>query len=376
MSNRYKVKITGKNVLRFIKKLINHKIKIYNLNMISNNEAYIIIDTSCLEEISKIKTIYELEVVETYGLNKKVKLLKNNFLFLILVLINTIFTIFLANYILEVEVIETEPEMRAYIENVLKEKKIAKYQRKLSYEEVNKLKNEILNDHKDRIEWLEIVPNGTKYLVMVEKRILNEKKGDDVPSNIVAKKNGIVKTIVAEKGQILVEKNQYVKVGDILISGDIKINEVTKNKIKAIGKVYAETWYKATSEQSFHLKVDEPTNRQIKGLNLKFFNKNFKLYKGLNDVLNEKVIVKADILPLSLLFTNEQEKIKKDVILTYEEALNLAFEKAKNKISENLNDEEKIISAKQLKVMVKDSKIIVDIFFNVYEEISLIERIE
>ncbi len=38
-----------------------------------------------------------------------------------------------------------------------------------------KIKNKILEENKDTLEWLEIIRNGTKYTIRVEERIINNK---------------------------------------------------------------------------------------------------------------------------------------------------------------------------------------------------------
>ena len=70
------------------------------------------------------------------------------------------------------------------------------------------------------------------------------------------------------------------------------------------------------------------------------------------------------------------ETTKVDHILTIEEAKSKAILKARKKIENNLKEDEKIISENQLKVSEKDSKIIVEILFTIYEDISKEKGIE
>ena len=82
-----------------------------------------------------------------------------------------------------------------------------------------------LIEYKDKIDWLEIERVGTKYVIRVEERILNEKKQNKVNQNIIASKSGIIKKIEAKEGQIVKNKNDYVKKGDVIISGNIYISK-------------------------------------------------------------------------------------------------------------------------------------------------------
>ena len=55
---------------------------------------------------------------------------------------------------------------------------------------------------------------------------------------------------------------------------------------------------------------------------------------------------------------------------TEEEALNEAIKIARKKIEDGLSEKEYIISQKNLKVDMRNSKIVVDVFFSVYENIT------
>ena len=58
---------------------------------------------------------------------------------------------------------------------------------------MEKIKKHIHKEFKDNIEWLEITREGTKYVVNVEERIINEIKNDNVPRDIIASKNAMNK---------------------------------------------------------------------------------------------------------------------------------------------------------------------------------------
>ena len=95
---------------------------------------------------------------------------------------------------------------------------------------------------------------------------------------------------------------------------------------------------------------------------------NFKPYKQSEN--KEKVILGSSLLPISLVRVEQKEVIKKDKTYSEKEALNEALKLAKNKIEKNLDEKEYIISQKKLKVDARNSKIVVDVFFKVYENIT------
>ena len=64
------------------------------------------------------------------------------------------------------------------------------------------------------------------------------------------------------------------------------------------------------------------------------------------------------------------------MLLTSEEANDKAIEEAIKKMNENLSDDEKIINYKVLNSSVEDDKVIVNVFFTVYENITEYSKIE
>ena len=73
MGNSIKINVTGRNVNNFIRRLVRSKIDIIRVIPISYKEVDIIVDYNELEHIYKIKSIYDIEIIEYYG---KLKVLK------------------------------------------------------------------------------------------------------------------------------------------------------------------------------------------------------------------------------------------------------------------------------------------------------------
>ena len=87
--------------------------------------------------------------------------------------------------------------------------------------------------------------------------------------------------------------------------------------------------------------------------------------------IKENLII--DFFPFSLYKQNQEEIIKKDIIYNKEEATLKALEKAKEQVLKKLKEDEYIIYQKILLINVKDSKIIIEVFFSVYEDITELE---
>ena len=82
------------------------------------------------------------------------------------------------------------------------------------------------------------------------------------------------------------------------------------------------------------------------------------------------MILSSNLLPFRFNKTKVQETKKVSSIYTYEEALNKGIEVARSKLLNNLDKDSKILFQKKLKLYEEHDKIIVEVFFKVYENIT------
>lgn len=366
------LKINGKNVIWFIKKLYNKKIDILGIEYKNKDEIYIKIYKKDYHKIEKIKSIYEINIQGYDGINKitkKIILYKYLFIFLIF---GYILLILLTNTIFKVEVIHSNKEIRCLVINELDRYGIKKYKFKKSYNEIQKIKNKIKNNNKDKIDWIEIQEKGTTYEVRIEERKIKKEKNNNIYQNIVSKKNATIKTIIATDGEIIKNIDDYVQKGETVISGDIKLNDEIKAQKQAKGKIYGEVWYVVTVNYPFIYQEKKETNQFQKIYVINFLNKKIELtlhhFKYKN--IKSKNIISHNLLPLKITQEYQYKQKKISEVLTFDQALIRAKEYATNKIKSKLNDKEYIIKSKYLKSSVKGSKIEVEIFFAVYEDIT------
>lgn len=377
--NTIKIHVVGKNIERFIQRLYNEKIELLNIKYINYKEIEIKINKKDLEHINKIKTIYKIEVTELLGINKIKYLIKKNIHILISILISFIIILFLSNVIFKVEVIHSSKELRELLINELKEKGIKEKSLVKNYNQIQNIKKEILEKYKDKIEWLEIERSGVKYIVRVEERIITNENNDNTPSNIVAKKDAIIKDIDAIKGEVIKNINDYVKKGDTIITGEIKLYDEVKQNVKSIGKVYGEVWYQASIEYPISYYEEKLTGRTKKILSITLLNKKielFTIHKFETKKIKEQIIYQNKLIPFKISKEYQEEIIIIDEQLNEEEAFNKAIQKVEEKINSNLKGKEKILNIKCLKKEIKDSTIILDLFISVLEDITEAKNIE
>lgn len=91
-------------------------------------------------------------------------------------------------------------------------------------------------------EWIGVIKKGTTLYIEIEKNESNNQINlKDVPGNLVSSKNAIIKYYHLEKGVVLIQEDQAVQKGEILISGEIKHYNDNSEYIHPIGYVIGET---------------------------------------------------------------------------------------------------------------------------------------
>ena len=94
-----------------------------------------------------------------------------------------------------------------------------------------------------------------------------------------------------------------------------------------------------------------------------------------NKRITETILLKNNLLPIRLVLEHQEELIIVDQVLTEEEAIDKAILLGQEKMEKELSAGEYIVGNKVLKANIKEDKVVVDIFFIVYENITWYEEI-
>ena len=378
-SSSIKIKVTGRNINNFLKRLINNNINIEKVIPISHKEIDLIINYQDLDKVLKLKTIYNIKIIRYYGKLRIIKRIKKDIFILSSLLISLLLIYTLSNIIFKIEVIHSNNNIIKLVTKELEDNGIKKYKFVKNYQEIEKIKNKILEENKDTLEWLEIIREGTKYTIRVEERIINNKPKDNKIYNIVASKNAVIKNIYAESGQKIRSINTYVKKGDIIISSDITLPNNEKISKTASGKVQGEVWYNINIEYPYQYHEMKYTGNKKKVLVLNLLNKrisffDFHKYKTFNR--NIKYIFNNNITPISLIYEDEYETNIINEVYDYNTAREKAITKAKEKILEKYPNIKDITNIKIIKEEDKKNKISLNLFVTCLEDITEYQEID
>ncbi|MDD6214992.1 MAG: sporulation protein YqfD [Firmicutes bacterium] len=158
------------------------------------------------------------------------------------------------------------------------------------------MKNIILN-HTDGICWAWVYIRGTKAVVDIRQNIIPPEVFDpDVPCDIVAIRDGVVKRVITKRGKCLVENGETVVAGQTVVSGRYDFEEKGgyATHSKATLELHTVHVKRGTYTQNYCYKTY--TGKKKSYFTLKFFKWEFPLYlkKNINSVSYDKNIKDFD----------------------------------------------------------------------------------
>ena len=370
MKRYLKIKIITDRKSELLVKL--DRLNIYMVNIVYQNDGLMMdILRDDLKRIKKYLISYKVIVIEEKGIDKIKNNLKKNSLVIVGLIFGLVLFLVINRLTLKVNVIHESTEMRELILSDLEKYGVVPLSFKKSYQEYEEIIEKIKEDHKDKIEWLEIDVKGMNVNVRVEERIINDYPVKTGFCHIVADKSGIVSKIYTKKGVAMVTINDFVNKGDILISGEIKLNEEVKNNVCASGEVRAEVWYKVKSTYPLKYKEEEKTGKMRYNLMIKDGIKEQVLLKSRvrNKQVQNKLLFKLGSFQVFL--QKEYEIKEEDKIYKEEEALELAMEKIREKFRNNGVKFKKIINEKVLQKTINNDNLDIEVFVVVEEDIGV-----
>ena len=210
-----------------------------------------------------------------------------------------------------------------------------------------------------------------KEIIPAEK-IINKRE----PCNIVAKKDGLILNIITSAGTPKVKINDVVKKGDILVSGEILIennnsesNEPSFDYVHADAKVIAKTYYQINFKIPYEYVLKKYTGKTQKNYSVAINNKKINLLSRVKFKAYDKITRQKNFGFIKL-FTNEyREFIPIKKIRSISDAKKFANKIINNRIIREFDFETDIFD-KQINFTDKKK------YLDVKSVITAIERID
>lgn len=151
-----------------------------------------------------------------------------------------------------------------------------KYTHFLSWNYIN-VNFEALSDELRRdfpsYEWITAYKDGSKIMITINNN--QETNATETPGDIVAKKSGTISSFKVYNGIAQIEANQYVKEGDVLISGTVAENNLIEARGLVLGTTFEEINLSIDNEET----ITEETGKNYDYRLFSIFGKTFSIGK-------------------------------------------------------------------------------------------------
>ncbi|MEX3710954.1 sporulation protein YqfD [Cytobacillus horneckiae] len=373
-----KVRTSGRGIERFINMLTRDGISVWN---VKSHGTHALTFEMKLEDAKKLriyarKSECKIEFIKRKGLPFMQKRMLKNSGFLIGA-IGFILVIFvLSNMVWGIEIKGANPATEYKMMKQLKEIGVKKGKLQFFIDTPEGIQRHLTNSIEE-ITWVGVELKGTTYHLQVVEKNEPEKPEYVSPQNLVAKKKGTIVGMFVEEGLPVVKINDFVKPGDLLVSGEMG-NDVKVETVAAKGEVFAETWYK--SDVSYPLKKTSQVytgNEKIK------HSLNFDLFRlpiwGFGKIGFEQYEVEENEkkfkflkweLPISYVEKTYRESEQMTKVYDHKEAIEEAKKLARNKIKNDLGENVEIKGENVLHQAVDNGKVTLSIHFQIIENIA------
>ncbi|MGM8213522.1 sporulation protein YqfD [Virgibacillus sp. W0430] len=386
------ISVSGKHPEHFFQRLINKGIPAWDIQKVSKTSCKGKVSLKYVSDIKRIRrqTKYKISFIEKKGLpffvQKKIK--RKEIVFALLICVLLLFL--LSNIIWDVKITGVTTDVEEKIYKELNTYGIHRGALTFGMASSKTLQQQLLNDVPDLL-WIGVHKKGTTlFLEGVEKEIV-EKKETHAPQHLVAAKDGVIQRMYISNGQARVKINDYVKQGDLLVSGIIESNKEENDNEKqqkqvvvaAEGEVIANTWYEVNVTVPLIKRFERLTGNYKTKKTIKFGRIQFPYWKirppeyaRIYEEGKEKHLYFLKWkLPFTFIDITYHEKVLEKSERTKEDAIEIAIRQAKNELMLELGPKAQFISEKVLHEAIENGKVKVKLYISALENVAIEQQI-
>ncbi|MFP5113649.1 sporulation protein YqfD [Bacillaceae bacterium C204] len=378
-NGRVTVKVSGKGTERFINVLIRNDLPIWNIKRHGTETITFnmrLKDAKSIRHYAR-KSECTISFLRRNGVPFLLRRMLKNSGFLAGAGIFLVLLVLLSNVIWGIDIKGAKPATEYQIRKELDKMgvKIGKLQ--FFTDNVEGIQRQLTNNVGD-LTWVGVELKGTTFHLQVVEKNEPKKPEHLSPRNLIAKKKAVIVNMYIENGQKVVDINDHVEAGQLLVSGEFG-QEENPELVAAKGEVWGETWFKS------HVELPLVTNFKV--YNGKEKEKHFILLGNFelpiwgfgkpkfSNYETEENVHKIHFLKweLPISYLNKTLREREEVQRSYsiKEAQQIAIELAKKQIKGRLDEDAIIKDEKILHKVNKNGKVILDIHFKVIENIAV-----
>ncbi|HHY72970.1 MAG TPA: sporulation protein YqfD [Bacillus bacterium] len=379
-SGYVKIKVTGKLIEPFLNNCVRENVVIWDLKRQGTTTVTGYLKLEDIHKLRKIirKSDCKLKFIGRIGLPFLIKKMITNSGFVLGIVAALMITILLSNTVWNIEVVGANPKLEHELRKELTLMGIKRGKLQFSLPGIEQIQDELTDKFSSSITWVGVSLNGTTYQFEVVEKKIAEKPEFVSPRHLVAKKKAVIYDYYVEQGQPIIKINDFVRPGQLLVSGVIG-KEGKTEIIAAKGKVFGEIWYKSHIAVPLETTFTVLTGNSITKHSLGIFRINIPIwgfekieyanYK--TETVDKEIKFLKWNLPLvyrKQIIREEEEHVRK---YDKQTAIAIAKKTARTSLKAKLGEEAVIKGENVLHQSVDHGKVKLMIHYQVIEDIAL-----
>lgn len=241
------IRVSGEQVEAFVNDLARRNIHVWNMRRAGSEEFSF---RMSLKDVPKMRAVHrrhrrcKVSFGRRAGLPFLLKRAWLNSGFIVGAVLFLFCLFLLSNVVWNIEVTGAKPETEYRIRHELKEMGIEKGKFQFFLSGSDDIQKQ-LTKKIDALTWIGVELRGTSFHLQVVEKKEPKKTEAAGRQNLVANKKAIIRKVFVEKGKAVVQVNDYVHKGQLLVSSNISNGKSTE-LVAAKGEVLGEIWYKST----------------------------------------------------------------------------------------------------------------------------------
>lgn len=372
------LEVSGRRAEQFINRCLENEVSISNIKRTGKESIVCIVQS---EDVRRLRPLLrqsdcKFRIIHRRGMPFFLKNLSFRKGFVAGMILFMAILFVLSNMLWRIQIVGADPKTAHEIRQVLKSMGVERGKFQFSLPAKENIQYQIAHQL-DQVAWVGANLSGTTYKFHVLEKETPKREKELSPRNLVATKEAVIYDIYVEQGKAMVQPDQYVRKGDVLISGTIGEGDHSK-VVPARGKVLGETWYESQATVPLKTELKTYTGKsytkyaiQFFGFRLPiwgFFGPDFSHY----DVKTKRVHLKflGFKLPVAFETRNVLQTKKTKRTYTRQQAVEVAKKLAKKDLLKKLGQKDRIKSEKVLRETVENGTVKVEMHYTVIENIA------
>ncbi len=275
------ISLKGFYIERFINICVRRGIHIWSIKRSSKNFALARISVSDFRRIRPVarKTHTKLHILKKCGFPVLLYRYRKRYVLFAGIIVLLAFMVYMSGYIWIIEVSGTESVSEDIIMRAAVDAGVFEGAKKRDLKDIQKVRDIILS-RVDDLAWAWVYIEGSKATIEVREKILPPEVVDkNLPCNVVAMRDGLIKKITVKQGVTDLKEGDAVLAGEVVISGTVMNKDMTNFRyVHALGTVEALTWHEKKGTYKLYDEIRVPTGRKVSRHTLDLFSKKFSLF--------------------------------------------------------------------------------------------------